>query len=115
VATDHEISHGRDIIWTLLAKQAPEHITDTRIGTSWLVEVRGTGTRGSKPFCATHLFLSSLRTTPEALLQLVRERWGIEGWHWIRTPSSKRMPTATGATGPERCSRCAQQHSTCCG
>ena len=26
----------------------------------------------------------SLRTTPEALLQLVRDRWRIEGWHWIR-------------------------------
>jgi hypothetical protein len=25
-----------------------------------------------------------LRTTPEALLQLVRDRWSIEGWHWIR-------------------------------
>ena len=28
--------------------------------------------------------LASLRTTPEALLQMVRERWSIEGWHWIR-------------------------------
>ena len=27
---------------------------------------------------------SSLRTTPEALLQLVRDRWSIERWHWIR-------------------------------
>ena len=30
------------------------------------------------------MFLTSLRTTPEALLQLVRDRWSIEGWHWIR-------------------------------
>ena len=28
--------------------------------------------------------LTSLRTTPEALLQLVRERWSLESWHWIR-------------------------------
>ena len=34
-------------------------------------------------FKATHLFLSSLRTTPETLLKLVRNRWRIEGWHWI--------------------------------
>ena len=27
---------------------------------------------------------TSLRTNPEALLQLVRDRWSIEGWHWIR-------------------------------
>ena len=30
------------------------------------------------------LFLTSLRPTPEALQQLVRDRWCIEGWHWIR-------------------------------
>ena len=42
------------------------------------------GNREGKPFHATHLFLTSLRTTPEALLQLVRDRWSLEGWHWIR-------------------------------
>ena len=84
VATDHEINHGRDITWTLRAKQAPEHIRETWSGTSWIVEVHTTGSRDGKPFQATHLFLTSLRTTPEALLQLVRERWSIESWHWIR-------------------------------
>ena len=81
---DHEISHGRDITWTLRAKPAPEHIAQAWIGTGWIVEVAATGTRDDKPFQATHLFLTSLRTTPEALLQLVRDRWSIEGWHWIR-------------------------------
>jgi hypothetical protein len=84
LATDHEISHGRNISWTLRAKQAPEHIAQTWIGTSWIVEVMATGTRDGKPFQATHLFLTSLRTTPDALLQLVRDGWSIEGWHWIR-------------------------------
>lgn len=84
VATDHEISHGRDITWTLRAKEAPEHISEAWIGTSWIVEVSATGSRDGKPFRATHLVLTSLRTTPEALLQLVRDRWSIEGWHWIR-------------------------------
>jgi hypothetical protein len=27
---------------------------------------------------------TSLCTTPEALLQQVRDRWSIECWHWIR-------------------------------
>jgi hypothetical protein len=36
------------------------------------------GTRDGKPFQAQHLFLTSLRTTPETLLQLVRERLSIE-------------------------------------
>lgn len=84
VAGDHEISHGRDITWTLRAQHAPGHITEAWVGTSWIVDVTASGTRDGKPFQATHLFLTSLRTTPEALLRLVRERWSIEGWHWIR-------------------------------
>jgi hypothetical protein len=84
VATDHEIGHGRNITWILRAKQAPEHIRETWIGTSWIVEVTASGSREGRPFQATHLFLTSLRTTPKALLQLVRDRWSIEGWHWIR-------------------------------
>jgi predicted transposase YbfD/YdcC len=84
VATVHEKSHGRDITWTLRAKEAPEHIRAAWIGTSWIVEVVTEGTRDGQPFRATHLFLTSLRTTPEALLRLVRDRWSLEGWHWIR-------------------------------
>jgi len=84
VATDHEIGHGREIRWTVRAKEAPEHIRSAWSGTSWIVEGVTEGTREDKPFRATHLFLSSLRTTPEALLQLVRDRWSIECWHWIR-------------------------------
>ena len=84
VATDQEISHGRNTTWTLRAKEAPEHIRQSWGGTSWIVEMTATGTRNGRPFQATHLFLTSLRTTPEALLQLVRDRWSIECWHWIR-------------------------------
>jgi hypothetical protein len=74
VARDHEVDHGRVITWTLRAKAAPEHIRGAWIGTCWIVEVMASGTRDGKPFHATHLFLTILRTTPEALLQLVRER-----------------------------------------
>ena len=84
VATDHEKSHGRTITWTLRAKEAPEHIRSAWSGTSWIEEVITEGSREDKPFRATHLFLTSLPTTPEALLRLVRDRWSIESWHWIR-------------------------------
>jgi len=84
VATDQEIGHGRDITWMLRAKEAPLHIREAWIGTSWIVEMTATGTRDGRPFQAQHLFLTSLRTTPEAVLQLVRDRWSIECWHWIR-------------------------------
>ncbi|MGB7565336.1 MAG: hypothetical protein WBM08_11365 [Prochlorococcaceae cyanobacterium] len=36
------------------------------------------GTRCGKPFRQAHYFITSLRTTPEALLRLVRQRWAIE-------------------------------------
>jgi hypothetical protein len=92
-ATGHDDRHGRDINWTLRAKEAPEHIQVAWSGTSWIVDVTADGTRDGKPFHTTHLYGftrrtsrcdTSLRTTPEALLQLVRERWSIESWHWIR-------------------------------
>ena len=84
MATDHEVSLGRGITWTLRAKEAPEHIREAWSGASWIVEVISVGTRDGKTFRQTHFFVTSLRTTPEALLQLVRDRWSIEGWHWIR-------------------------------
>ena len=84
MARDHGIGHARNITWTLRAKQAPVQIREAWVGTSWIVEVAASGSRDSKPFQAQHLFLASLRTTPDALLQLVRDRWSIEGWHWIR-------------------------------
>jgi hypothetical protein len=86
---DHELGHGRDITWTLQAKEAPGHIREEWLGTSWIVEVVTTGQRDGKPFNACHLFLTSIRTTPEALLQLVKDRWSIEGWHWIRDTQLK--------------------------
>ena len=115
MATDHEISHGRDITWTLRAKQAPEHIREAWIGTSWIVEVCATGTRDGKPFCATHLFLTSLRSTPEALLQLVRDRWSIEGWHWIRDTQLHEDAHHYRGNGAARWRRCGRRLSTCCG
>jgi hypothetical protein len=33
---------------------------------------------------ASNRFIINLRTTPEALLQLARERWSIESWHSLR-------------------------------
>lgn len=83
-AMDHEVSHGRDIAWTLRAKKALEHIREALICTSWIVELKADGIRDDKPFRANHLFLTSLCFMPEALLQLLREHWRIAGWHWIR-------------------------------
>ena len=82
--TDHERGHGRDITWTLRANEATEHVKENWRGASWMAEVIASGTRDGKPFKATHRFITSLRTTSEALLRQVRERWSIESWHSIR-------------------------------
>ena len=66
------------------AKEAPEYIKADWPGSAWIVELQASGSRDGKPFQARHLFITSLRTTPEALLRLIRERWSIESWHWIR-------------------------------
>jgi hypothetical protein len=72
MATDHEVSYCRNITCTLRAKQAPDHICEASISTSCIVEVAADGSRNGKPCQAQHLFLSSLRTTPKALLQGAR-------------------------------------------
>ena len=83
-ATVSEHGHGRETTWTLRAKQAPDFITEAWPGSSWIVELVVSGKCAGKPSLQRHLFLTSLRTTPKALLQLVRDRWCIESWHWLR-------------------------------
>ncbi len=100
VAMDHEIGHGRNIAWALRAKQTPVHIPETWIGTSWIVEMRADGSRDGKPFQATHLFRTRLRITPAALLQQMRDRWNIEGWHEIRVTQLDEDAPATGEMAP---------------
>ena len=47
--------------------------------------ITSTTTRKGKRDIACHRFITSLRTTPEGLLRLVRQRWSIENqWHWVR-------------------------------
>jgi predicted transposase YbfD/YdcC len=85
-ASDHEKRHGRDTLWELSAKEAPEHIKANWPGSAWIVEViTDTLTRKGKRTVRRHLFLTNIRTTPEALLRLVRQRWSMENeWHWAR-------------------------------
>jgi len=41
--------------------------------------------RYGKPFRPVHQFITNLRTSPKALLLLVRQCWAIENeWHWAR-------------------------------
>jgi predicted transposase YbfD/YdcC len=85
-ATDQEEKHGRDSTWELKAREAPEHIKANWPGSAWIVEmVTTTTTRKGKHTRRKHRFLTSIRTTPDALLRLIRQRWSIENeWHWAR-------------------------------
>jgi predicted transposase YbfD/YdcC len=41
--------------------------------------------RNGKSRTTRHYFITTLRTAPEALLRLIRQRWSIENeWHWAR-------------------------------
>ena len=47
---------------------------------------------------ACHRFITILRTTPEALLRLNRQRWSIENeWHWTRDVQLGEDANRTGA------------------
>ncbi len=85
-ATAFETRHGRETRWELRAKEAPEHIKANWPGSAWIVElITTTRTRKGPRAVACHRFISTLRTTPEALLRLIRQRWSIENeWHWTR-------------------------------
>ena len=67
-------------------QEAPEHIKANWPGSAWIVEVTtDTLSRKGKRSVRGHLFLTSVRTAPEALLPLIRQRWSIENeWHWAR-------------------------------
>jgi len=86
MASDRDKSHGRDTLWALRAREAPEPIKANWPGSAWIVEViTDTLTRKGKRSVRRHLFLTSVRTTPQALLRLIRQRWSIENeWHWAR-------------------------------
>ncbi len=87
MATDHEKRHGRDTLWELSAKEAPEHTKVNWPGCSWIVEVvtTTTTTRSGSTTTSRHLFLTIIRTTSDALLRLTRQRWSNEyEWHWAR-------------------------------
>jgi hypothetical protein len=107
MATDQEISHGRDVTCALRALEAPQHIRVGWVGTSWIMEVAATGIRDGKPSQAQHLFLSSLSTTPEAQLQLVRVDGALRAGTTSGIPSSTRTPTATSAMARGWWPRCA--------
>ena len=71
--------------WDLRARNATEAIRELWSGASWIIELVSTGVPDGKPFRPVHLFITTLRTSPKALLRLVRQRWAIENeWHWVR-------------------------------
>jgi hypothetical protein len=85
-ASDREKRHGRDIVWELWAREAPEHIKAHWPGSAWIVEViTDTLTRKGK---------RSVPTTPS----------------WVRTRIT--TPTGSGSLWSPSCER---SRCICCG
>ena len=101
MATDHEIGHGRDILWNLRAKEAPEHIKTNWHGTSWIAEVIATGTRDGKPFKATHRFITTCAPPQKPCCDCQESVGASRAGTGSMTPSSTRTTTATAATALE--------------
>jgi hypothetical protein len=76
-ASRHELVHGRDITWTLLAMPAPEWVVQQWPSSATFLAVRSKGTREGKPTEETRYYVISLRTGAKALLRHVRHRWSI--------------------------------------
>ena len=84
-ATDHEKRHGRDTVWELHAKEAPEPIRAHWPGSAWIVDVSTRTETRKGTSNVRYLSITSIRTSPEALLRRIRQRWSIENeWHWAR-------------------------------
>ncbi len=80
-----ERRHGRDITWTLQGMPAPEWVVENWPGSATVIAVRSKGRRKGKSIDETRYYVTSLRTSAEALLRHVRDRWSIENsWHWPR-------------------------------
>jgi hypothetical protein len=60
------------------AKEGPTHIKANWAGCAWIVEMVTTNTRSGSTTTRRHLFLTSIRTKPEGLLRLIRQRWSLE-------------------------------------
>ena len=101
-ARDHEKRQGRDTVWELQAQELPAYIKTNLPGIAWIVKViNDTLTRKGKRSVRRHLFLTSVRITPEDLLRLIWQRLSIENeWHWARVAQLGEYANRIGA----RCS-----------
>ena len=132
VAKDQEISHGRDITWTLRAKEAPQHIRESWVGTCWILEMNACPAStplanfivAGQPLPAPETASRSRRGTffsqacappQKPCCNLCATAGALSAGTGSVTPSSTRTPTATGAMGLVRWPACELQHSTCCG
>jgi hypothetical protein len=67
-----ERSHGRDITWPLLGMPAPEWVVENWPGSATVIAVHSKGRRNGKSIDETRYYVTSLRTSAEA----VRRRLG---------------------------------------
>jgi predicted transposase YbfD/YdcC len=70
---------------------AREWVVENWSGSATIPVVRCKGVREGDPVDEIHYYATSLRTTAQALLQHLRDRWSIENsWHWPRDAQLRR-------------------------
>jgi predicted transposase YbfD/YdcC len=80
---ERDVSHGRDITRTVSVLPPPAEIDPGWKGIRSVIKVERVGSRGTKPFCETLFYITSLADDAKTLAQRVRQHWHIENrLHW---------------------------------
>jgi hypothetical protein len=66
------------LLWDLRARNGTGSIRERWIGASWIIELVSSAKRDGKPFRHVHHFITTMRTSTQALLRLGRQRWAID-------------------------------------
>ena len=84
-------AHGRVTTRTIQVLPAPADLPFPHVHQVWLIERYVTTPDGTPTSAVAALGVTNLtaeRAAPEHIATLVRDHWGIESLHWLRSPGA---------------------------
>ena len=103
IAARHvDTGHGRVTTRTIRVLPAPADLPFPHVNQVWLIERYVTDPTGTPLSAVAALGVTSLtdtRATPEQVATFVREHWGIESLHWLRSPGATGLLRDVARTG----------------
>ena len=87
---------------TIRVLPAPADLPFPHVNQVWLIERYVTDPTGTPRSAVAALGVTSLtdtRATPEQVATFVREHWGIESLHWLRSPGATGLLRDVARTG----------------